>query len=401
MCNEKSDDQHDKKQPNEEDLSGELLPDDEVSDEPSENPSEDVEEDALSADEVHEEYPGDEGLVAIDLLPETVVYKTSDFEGPVCEVLLEEELATEEIAPSISVASASTEDDSKKKTDVKPSQFEVDGLDSSGEKVEKIYSQLPDYVVYRTKSGIYIEVDHDLEDYRKYYNLNARILRFTSQVTTLLPAELNTCEEMCSQVARAVVTNLRGRTKEAIAMLHEADYRIRRRKVIRGRLQYSASSLALVTVVLLLGYLNYLLWPAARVGISYWDIVSCGALGGLLSVAIGYPRLAIDVDADSVTNCLIGASRILIAMVAAVFVFFLIKSGLALGPVEDIQGPFGVYTFAMVSGFSERFVPNLLDNLTSGSVDQADTPEVENKSVFSEPIMTPATEEQALPEATV
>jgi len=216
------------------------------------------------------------------------------------------------VAPATEV-SMSTETREKK-----PVQFRVGQLDNSGVTVDRIYVQRADYVVYRTTGAIYIEYDHELEGIDTYYDLNAKILRYTSKVTSILPTDLNTCEGLSKQVARAVATNLRGETAIAIEMLEEADVRIRRFKLLQGRMHYTISSLVTTVVVLLIGYLHYLILPEDRRVVTYWDIVSCGAMGGFLSVVMGFRRLAIDVDANFLTHCLVGSSRILIAMVAAV-----------------------------------------------------------------------------------
>ena len=55
----------------------------------------------------------------------------------------------------------------------------------------------------------------------------------------------------------------------------------------------------------------------------------CGALGGVLSITVGYTKLAIDIDATWKTNSLIGGSRIVIAITASLFSYFAIQSDIA------------------------------------------------------------------------
>ena len=95
----------------------------------------------------------------------------------------------------------------------------------------------------------------------------------------------------------------------------------------------------------------------------YWRIAACGAMGGFLSVALGFRELEIDLDSNWITNCLVGASRILIACSAAIFAMFLIKSGFALQFFDSPNGEYGLYSVATVAGFSLRFVPNLIEDL--------------------------------------
>ena len=90
----------------------------------------------------------------------------------------------------------------------------------------------------------------------------------------------------------------------------------------------------------------------------YPDVLSCGAIGGFLSVAIGIWSLRIDLDANSWLNALAGASRIVIAALAAVVAYFAVESNIVLG--ELAKQPYGVYMAAVIAGFSETFIPSLL-----------------------------------------
>ncbi len=245
----------------------------------------------------------------------------------------------------------------------KPMQFRIAGNDNSGEIVKRIYVQRPEYVIYRTIDAIYVEYDHSMPGIDSYYERNAKLLRHVSKVTSYLPNNLGECEQITSQVARAVATNLRGLEEVAIKILDEAEQRVLRTRAVQGRLQYTLSSLCVVCCVLLLRYFFFNAWPDSDTAGNYLDIACCGAMGGFLSVATGFKRIDIDIDADKLTNCLVGCSRILISIVGSIFVFFVVKSGIVLGFVNNEGNSFALFAIAIASGFSERFVPNLMDDL--------------------------------------
>jgi len=115
-------------------------------------------------------------------------------------------------------------------------------------------------------------------------------------------------------------------------------------------------------VILSATYTEYNLLPKYY---FYSKIAFCGALGGILSIALGFPKLEIDIDANYTTNCLIGSSRIVISIAAAFFSYFAIKSGIAFSFLTNNGQEAGLYVAAMISGFSEMLIPNIMTNLSS------------------------------------
>ena len=62
------------------------------------------------------------------------------------------------------------------------------------------------------------------------------------------------------------------------------------------------------------------------------------------------------------TNCAADGSRIIIAIVAAVFAYFAVKSELILGTLSKTA--YGIYIASMVAGFSEKFIPNIISSIS-------------------------------------
>ena len=68
--------------------------------------------------------------------------------------------------------------------------------------------------------------------------------------------------------------------------------------------------------------------------------------------------------------CSSDLSRILIAITASLFSYFAIKSEIAFGFVSKIQENYGIYLIAMVAGFAEMLVPNIMNNLAKDTPQQ-------------------------------
>jgi hypothetical protein len=241
---------------------------------------------------------------------------------------------------------------------LKPYDYRLGELDNDGKKVAKIYAKAPGYVIYRTDNAIRIDMDDDhpkLGDYEtNHYKIGVQLARMYS----LLPENLSSTESINRLVGRALTLNVAGNCDDAKDVLRHAESRLVKLKTIQGRLQYTASAFCLSIVIFGISLLKCL--EDSQI---FVQVMVCGALGGMLSIVIGYRSLSIDVDADLTTNCLIGVSRIIIAVIASLFIYFSIKSNIIFSFVNEQSDHYGVFMFAMVAGFVEMLVPNIMNNL--------------------------------------
>lgn len=248
---------------------------------------------------------------------------------------------------------------------IKPRDFKVGMHDNDGNKIRMIYTRMPEYVVYRTDSAIRIDIDDDCGSIKDYLANHHRIGIDLARIYSWLPQDLSWSEAVNKQIARAIATNVAGNFADAKEMLRHAEERIINLKTIQGRLQYTLSAFAIVVPVFLIS-----LFLSGYKSSIYSNVILCGALGGVLSVAVGFRNLEIDIDSNWQTNSLIGGSRILIAITASLFSYFAIKSEIAFSFVENTKEiaelpteNYGIYLIAMVAGFAEMLVPNIMNNL--------------------------------------
>lgn len=259
-----------------------------------------------------------------------------------------------------------------KREQKKPYDYIVDEQDNDGERIEKIYSKLPAFVVYRTKNAIRIDIDDDHEHAKEIMSRHMKISVDLGRIYSWLPEQLRDSEPVNKQIARAMTANAVGYHDNAILLLKHAEQRILKTKTLMGRLEYTVSALKLVIVIsaVLLVAITCIESDDVK---TFLYVVLCGSLGGLLSTSIGFSTLEIDLDADKRTNVLIGQSRILIAVTAAVFSYFAIKSEIAFTFIAKSPEHYGIYMIAMMSGFVELLIPNMMNNLAKN--DKTSKPE--------------------------
>lgn len=251
------------------------------------------------------------------------------------------------------------------RTSIKPNDFRIEEVDNDGSKVERIYYKSLEYVVYRTKNVIRIDFDDDCPSLPKYSKNHLKLGVQLARIYSWLPESLSWSEPINRQIARAIVVNIMGEEDDARKMLDHAEIRIKNLKDIQGKLEYTLSSFAVAGLMLLL----LIVFNSSCLNDYhiYIAVAFCGALGGVLSVATGYASLDIDIDATTRTNCLIGASRIAIAMAAALFMYFAIYSEVLLAHLGKLDSHVGIFLASMVAGFSERLVPNIMSNMSEKS----------------------------------
>ncbi|UUQ65505.1 hypothetical protein NLK61_02295 [Pseudomonas fuscovaginae UPB0736] len=252
-----------------------------------------------------------------------------------------------------------------RKEQKKPYDYVVNEKDNDGENIEKIYSKLVEFVVYRTKNAIRIDINDDHAQAKEIMSRHMKISVDLGRIYSWLPEQLIDSEPVNKQIARAMTANASGHHDKAQQLLKHAEERILKTKTLKGRLEYTVSALQLV-VIIAMSLLVAIYNVESEDVRTFLYVILCGSLGGLLSTSIGFSTLEIDLDADRKTNVLIGQSRILIAITAAVFSYFAIKSEIAFTFIARSPEHYGVYMIAMMSGFVELLVPNMMNNLAKG-----------------------------------
>lgn len=251
-------------------------------------------------------------------------------------------------------------------------------FDQSNRKIVDIYMRTNEYVIYRTDTDIvhvYIADEHLPQNERIHYKNLMNIAIEIGRVNSLQSGRLTRMYSINKAIARALAKCLEGEIESAKEALSDVEGRLIRLRLLEGRLQYQLSSAIIVafllcSVVLIIFVSNYDILSGISSYLIYLKVALFGSLGGFLSVSLGINKVDIDLDADWRTNILAGSSRILIALVASLFVYFGIKANLVFGIFNDDPSNFGLYIAAMISGFSETFVPNIITKISKEETDK-------------------------------
>jgi len=90
-------------------------------------------------------------------------------------------------------------------------------------------------------------------------------------------------------------------------------------------------------------------------------ILTSGVVGGFISVSYKLKSVLFEKDISRYYFLVYGIERLVISILASIVVFFAIKANIIFGFIKDTPNPFyGYIFFAVLAGFSETLVPDLL-----------------------------------------
>lgn len=246
------------------------------------------------------------------------------------------------------------------------------GLDQRGREILDVFWSTEEYVIFRHAAGISPHFSDDAEIARHQREAYAEIGPVLAAVNALRSGAIWRGESIDREIARAISQALDGNVENAKRILAAVRERLRNLRTIRGRFEYQTGSLAMTLLALagLLGIGPVLSGDQGGSAVSplmIAQVASCGALGGFLSVAIGIRKVEIDPDAYWLINGLAGAFRIVIAVLGSIFVYFAITADLILGNLSLETSTAGIFAISIAAGFSETFVPNVLQQVSQGA----------------------------------
>lgn len=235
--------------------------------------------------------------------------------------------------------------------------------DQQGREITDIMWSTEDYAVYSHQAGISPQFSDDPDLAHRQRAAFSQIGPLLSTVNALRTGPIRRAESINREISRAISQSLEGHVEHAHDILVDVQARLHKLRSLHGRLQYQFSCFV-VTLLAVAGLGAALLLGGYSVTselspLLMAQIATCGALGGFLSVTVGIRRLDIDPDGNWKINVISGGSRIVIAMIGAVFVYFAIVSNLLLGLLPIESSATGVFAVSIAAGFIEFIVPNL------------------------------------------
>lgn len=259
-------------------------------------------------------------------------------------------------------------------------------LDKRGLRILDVYWAVRDYRIYRTERGISPHFSDDRKTALKQRKLYMDIGPRLSKLNGLLNVRFieNSEAFFNREIARAVALTLEGKKKEAEETLKHVEERASKSWQMAARTEYIAAC-GLVTLIVNLAWLIYPSQTAASATASnlVFQVAAMGSLGAFLSVAMGIATLEVDPYASKRYNYLTGLLRIAVGTLGAILLYLILKSevfaGLAVGTGATGLNEYAIFVLCAAAGFSERMVPNIMEQISNQAADKADKGDAKGK----------------------
>lgn len=180
---------------------------------------------------------------------------------------------------------------------------------------------------------------------------------------------------LTAQLQIAISTAADGNIKEAIDILDKLETNIIKIEENSGRIRYICGALLIIiiqtVIIVLFSLINY------STKIRFWNdnnvlfyMALLGSIGGFLSIIRRIKSIEIDSSNGNFLNYFNGILRMFISIICGVVTYFLIKSNIVLGIVNDSKNAnsaYLTYVLTIISGFSENFIPNIFNKIELGT----------------------------------
>jgi len=251
----------------------------------------------------------------------------------------------------------------------------------AGDLIEEIFSVHTDYIIYKAK-GDYKIIDY-ADETSLIYEKNLNKLAFLRAKLDACLSNKSAYKRFRNQIAIFYKQCLLGNEDVANKLYDKIINDANLFKYYTARLIYMFSCVIALAILL---SSCYFLRHNSYINFSplFLKVMIFGGLGGFISVAISIKKIDLDVDFFNWSQLVYGILRIIIAIICAIILYILIKSGFLLKEFQNQKYVF--FLFAIVAGFSETFVPNILKKVESKEVSNTtETREIEMTRDNSKP----------------
>jgi hypothetical protein len=256
--------------------------------------------------------------------------------------------------------------------EIKSQQFDtwkIGSLNTSGVKIKHIfYRKEKHYLIYESDISSLVSsitnpdltYEKKLLQFEKEFSLIKGLLINSKQRKRFLPriaSAMHTCFEDEKVITQQIISDVLSSIKNY--------------KIIKGRLQYLLGSIFLGLFILIISYISSLnnSYPLGTSSLMF-NTVLFGISGGFLSISTNLNKIEIDIECGTTLLYLItGSTRIIISIISSIIIYYLIDSGLILvSLLNNSNRESIIYVFAALSGFSERFIPNILSRFSNSTI---------------------------------
>jgi len=227
------------------------------------------------------------------------------------------------------------------------------------DEIQKTYLQTADVVFGEIDGKLKIHTTCAVDKQQTYSKLISLLSRINAETN-----HFETCYSKYKAIAIShVMVGISKDYDEAEKGLGELIATIQRLKRMKARGRYWLTMV--IPFLLLFGVFAYYEYGAEYSSMSiegFGLALKClvfGVLGGVISATFQLHKMNIDIESPKRGVLTLAASRLFLAAATGFASFYLLKSGIfgMLHPPKNIGG---YYTIALIAGFSEHYVPNML-----------------------------------------
>ncbi|UTW61947.1 hypothetical protein KFE98_18335 [bacterium SCSIO 12741] len=234
-----------------------------------------------------------------------------------------------------------------------------------GEDITRLYASRSTYLIFEgNKSGV-VTVKVAEESKKELRERTSPISPKIALITGYL-TDRTEKRKYVDQIGLAYSEAIEGNTDGAIEICDRLIERIESYKSNTGRFYYLMSCLS-ITLIMMAFTSVLKLFDFSLSFEQYVHMTTYASIGGFLSVARGLRTIEINAHDFGWFQFFYGGLRMLISMFSGLIMYILIKSELILSNLQLDQNEYALYLIAIVAGFSESYVPNLLSKVEKNS----------------------------------
>lgn len=237
----------------------------------------------------------------------------------------------------------------------------------NGRVIGVIYNSTVNYIVYSPKKQKNT-VSYSFRGYAQdIFNPISALLTEISGLRN----RLNDPSKYNSAIASAHVQCLNQNPENAIQILVSAKLQMQKDFAHEAKIGYLQSTIFIVAfntiIALILFYTKkYIDYGLLR---EYFTVATFGSFGGFLSTYYKINKLNFEKEDNKRLLFFLSVSRVMLAMLSSVIIYILIKSNIILGILNNATNVYVYYIFAVVAGFSETFIPDILRKIEKKSTE--------------------------------
>jgi hypothetical protein len=250
------------------------------------------------------------------------------------------------------------------------------GAEVKNGRIGNIFYATKSYIIYTTLEKPSV-LTYDNDDH-----LEATVIRILPPLGRLRSHLFSETEKMnyLPQVAGAYVLAFQNKVEEATDLIDQIIKDCETRRADRNNAQITYLGICLIFVLidivaaLILRYRTSV--PSYPIFWLYFNIALWGSFGGFLSVTYKLNKYIYELNVSICVRALSAFSRIFIAILSSCIVFSLVRSNLVIGILNDSKSMTNIYFFyslAVLSGFSESLIPDLLMALEKKSAETSES----------------------------